>query len=163
MIKVYQPLLLDFIRIAIQMPPDERAQIEAFTGQVFDVDGAAIGNFCAPGPKWVIKDGDEPLVVGGFAPERPGVWRDYLLTTPDAFKAHAFALTRICRRHMDLMFKSGQAHRLECVVPAARLSARPELEKWYKVLGYSRESTMAGYCANGADAVMFSRVQHGHR
>jgi hypothetical protein len=160
MIHVYNdPLLLDFLKVCYLMPEGERAQLEAFTGQKYTVDGAAVGNFTVNGPKWVIKDAEVPLVVGGFSMERPGVWRDFLLSTPDAWSPkYWFSITRICRKIMDGMLKSGTAHRLECVVPAARLSAK--LEGWYKLLGYNREGLLNGYCANGADAVIFSRVRH---
>ncbi len=164
MIQAYHdPLLLDFIRVCIRMPEDERAQLEAFTGEKYDVDGAAVGNYSVPGPKWVLKDGDEPLCIGGFVPQRPGVYRDFMLTTPEAWEKHWFPITRIARRSMNAMFQSGTAHRLECVTPAARIAARPEVLRWYSVLGYNREATLSGYCANGADAIIFSRVNHGHR
>lgn len=164
MIKVYtDPWLLDFLKVCANVPQDEREQLEAFTGEPYTVDGAAIGNFTVPGPKWVIKWDDEPIVVGGFAPQRPGVWRDFMLTTPDAWSKHWFPSTRIARRAMDAMFVSKQAHRLECIAPAARLAARPQILDWYRVLGYNREATLSGYCANGADAILFSRVNHGHR
>lgn len=162
MIQIYtHPLLLDFIRVCVKLPQDERAQLEAITGQPYDVDSAAIGNFMTPGHKWVAKDGDEPVSVGGFVSLRPGVWQDFMLNTPEAFdKKNWFSLTRVSRRVMNAMFESKQAHRLECIVPATRLTARPELLRWYEILGYNREATLYGYCANGADAVIFSRVQH---
>lgn len=161
MIQVYNnPLLLDFIKICIAMPDDERQQLEAFTGEKYDVDGAAVGNFSVAGPKWVIKADDEPILIGGFVPQRPGVWRDFLLTTPLAWEKHWFAATRHCRRAMDAMLTSRQAHRLECVVPAARVAKRKDLQKWYKIVGYNKEATLHGYCASGADAIMYSRVKH---
>jgi hypothetical protein len=138
------------------MPQDERDQLEAFTGQPYDVDAAAIGNFTVPGPKWVIKADDEPIIVGGFVPQRPGVWRDSMLTTPEAWEKHWFQVTRLCRRAMDAMLKSGEAHRLECIA----LASREKSFKWYKLLGYNNEGRLHGYCANGADAMMFSRVKH---
>lgn len=171
MIRVFNnPFLADFIQIASRMPEDERAQVEAMTGEPYDIDGVAVGNFMVPGPKWVIKSGTEeqfstglatPIVVGGFAPQRPGVWRDFLLTTPEAWdKEHYFTVTRVCRRAMDAVLQSGTAHRLECVVPAARVQSRPELARWYKLLGYNEEGLRYGYCANGTDALAFSRVRH---
>lgn len=161
MIEVFNnPFLGQFIHVCARMPKDERAQIEAMSGAEYDVDGAAIGNFTVPGPKWVITADKSPIVIGGFVPQRPGVWRDFLLTTPDAWEKHWFAVTRICRRAMDAMLYSKQAHRLECVVPAARVQSRPELAKWYKILGYNQEGLRYGYCANGADALAFSRVRH---
>ncbi len=158
MIKVYTaPLLLDFIKVCAKMPQDEREQLEAITGQPYDIDGAAVGNFSVQGPKWVLKDEeDEPLAIGGFVPMRPGVWRDFMLTTPEAWGRHWFAVSRTCRRAMDAMLYSGQAHRLECIAHHSREKAF----KWYRVLGYNREATLYGYCANGADAVIFSRVRH---
>jgi hypothetical protein len=164
----HTPLLLDYIKVCCQLPQDERDQLEAFTGQKYDIDGAAIGNFTVPGVKWVIKesyDGD-PIAIGGFVQKRPGVWRDFMMNTPEAFnKKNWFQLTRICRRALDSMFQVNEqghrfAHRLECIVPAPRLAARPELADWYRVLGYNREATLYGYCANGADAILFSRVRH---
>jgi hypothetical protein len=152
------PFLLDFVSVCCRMPDDERAQLTALTGQEFDIDGAAIGNFTVAGPKWVIKADGTPLVVGGFALERPGVWRDFMLTTPEAWSKHWFPVTRICRRIMDQMFLGKHAHRIECIVPAARV--RPDLERWYSVLGYNKEALLHGYCANGADAVLYARVQH---
>lgn len=164
------PLLLDFLKVCDQMPDDERAQVEAVSGEKYDVDKAAIGNFTAPGPKWVVKEGTEedfhnglaqPLMVGGFVPQRPGVWRDFLISTPKAWdKEHFFQMTRTCRRAMDAMLYSGQAHRLECIVPAARLESRPELRRWYTLLGYNEEGPRYGYYANGGDAIGFSRVRH---
>lgn len=161
MIQCYtNPTLLDFIKVCWAMPQDERDQLEAFTGQKYDIDGAAIGNFTVAGPKWVIKADDEPICVGGFAPQRPGVWRDFMLTTPIAWEKHWFSVTRICRRALNAMFESNQAHRLECIAPMARLAARPQIEDWYKVLGYTREAPLWRYCADGSDAVIFSRVRH---
>jgi hypothetical protein len=159
--KIYNnPYLLDFLSAAARMPEDERDQLKRFTGHDYDVDGIAIGNYTVEGPKWVAKT-DEGLVlaVGGFVPQRPGVWRDFMLTTPEAWlPEHALKLTRACRRIMDAMFISGQAHRLECVAPLSRVESRKELESWYKVLKYKREATLQGYCADGYPAVLFSRV-----
>lgn len=163
MIQVFNdPLLLDFVKICVLMPQDEREQLEAFVGQKYDIDAVAVGNFMVQGPKWVIKDGNVPLVVGGFKQQRPGVWRDYMLTTPEAWeKKYWFTVTRTCRRAMDSMFVGGAAHRLECIVPAKRLQQRPILKDWYRIMGYYEESTRYGYCADGSDAVAFARVQHG--
>jgi hypothetical protein len=154
------PLLLDFLSICINMPEDERKQLEAFTGEPYSVDGAAIGNFTVLGPKWVIKTNEGVAVcVGGFVPQRPGVYRDFMLTTPEAWTTHWFAVTRICRRALTAMMEGG-AHRLECIVPATRLAYRPQIETWYKAIGYTREATLYRYLADGSDAVVFARVRH---
>lgn len=156
MIQVYtNPLLLDFIKVCIRMPHNERENFEALTGEKYDVDGLAVGNFTVPGPKWVIKADDEPICVGGFVPQRPGVYRDFMINTPEAWEKHWFAVTRIARRALDAMFISKQAHRLECI----SLDGREKAFHWYRALKYTREATLKGYCANGKDAVLFSRVE----
>lgn len=172
MIQVFNnPFLSDFLYVTSRLPEDERKQLEAFSGYPYTIDGAAVGGFTAQGPKWVVKEAADqeafnvglsiPIMIGGFTPERPGVWRDFLISTPQAWdEKHFFAMTRICRRIMDAMLRSGEAHRLECVVPAPRLESRPELERWYTLLGYNKEGLRYGYCANGADAVAFARVKH---
>jgi len=160
MITIYSnPLLLDFIKVCLHMPEDERKQLEAFTGEPYNVDGAAIGNFTVPGPKWVAKQNDDVLCIGGFVPQRPGVYRDFMLTTAQAWQSW-FPVTRAARRLMDHMLNSKTAHRLECVAPAGRLYQRPEIARWYETLGYNIEGTLYGYCANGEDAIMYSRVKH---
>lgn len=163
------PWMTDFIQVCANMPVDERAQLEALTGEEYNIDRAAVGNFMVPGPKWVIKvaESDEafsvgdstPIIIGGFVPQRPGVYRDFLLTTSLAWEKYGFQVTRICRRVMDAMLIS-QCHRLECIVPAPRVESRPELVDWYRVLGYTQEGRHYGYCASGADALSFSRVKH---
>ena len=51
-LKVYNNvLLLDFIKMAIAMPADQRAQMEAASGEPYTIDGAALGNATAPGPE----------------------------------------------------------------------------------------------------------------
>ena len=162
MIEIYNnPSMLDFLKVAARMPEDEKAQVEAASGEPYDIDGVAVGNYTTAGPKWVIKLDSEPIVVGGFVYQRRGVWQDFLLTTAEAWTRECwFAVTRHCKRSMDAMFQSGQAHRLQCVVPVARVEKRPELAKWYKLLGYTQEGLHYGYYASGADALSFARVKH---
>jgi hypothetical protein len=161
MIEVFNnPLLLDFIKVCARMPDDERAQLAAVTGEAYDIDRAAMGNFMVQGPKWVIKVDGEPIAIGGFAPRRPGVWQDFMINTTETWGRHWFPVTRIARRAVDAMFMSGQAHRIECIVPVSRLGSRPELERWYEAIGYYREGIRYRYCATGEDAVSFARVKH---
>lgn len=150
------PFLTDFLICAHAIPQDQRDQVEALTGSKFDPDRIAADNFMVPGPKWVIKAADKPIVVGGYVNLRQGVWQDYMLTTPEAFAEHWFGITRVCRRIMTAMFVSGQAHRLQCIA----LASRKEVFPWYGTLGMNFEGTLNGYAANGADCVMFAKVRH---
>jgi hypothetical protein len=156
MIQVLEnPTLLDFIKVVLRMPENERENFEALTGQKYDVDSIAMGNFMVQGPKWGVYADGEPISVGGFVFQRTGVWRDFMINTPEAWAKHWFPVTRICKRAMDAMFASKQAHRVDCISLASRTNV-----EWHKVLGYNLEATLYGYCANGADALLFSRVKH---
>lgn len=162
MIEIRQdPYLMDFLYVAARLPQDERDQIEAFSGVPFEIDGAAIGAFMAPGPKWVSRKDGKPVSVGGMVPERPGVWRDFMMNVEGAFDDPAYALfiTRQCRKIVDAMFRSGQAHRVECIVPLQRITARPELVRWYKVMKYRQDAVIPAYLANKYPAVVFGRVR----
>jgi hypothetical protein len=151
------PFLLDFLIVAEKVPQDERDQLEAFTGEKYNAEAAAVGAWSQPGPKWVFKtDAGQPLSVAGYVQQRPGVWRDFMINTPEAFGEHWFSVTRHGIRIMNAMFQSGQAHRLECV----SLASRTKAHKWYGVLGLHKEGILRGYCASGADAVIFARCKH---
>lgn len=156
MIEVFSnPSMMDFLHVCWNLPEDEKQQMEAMSGLAFDVDGAAVGNYMSPGPKWVIKVDKEPICIGGYIPQRPGVWRDFMLNTKDAFAKHPLACTRTARKVMEAMFTSEQAHRLECV----SLASRSRAHKWYRTLGLNREGVLKGYAANGADCIIFARVK----
>jgi hypothetical protein len=162
MIEIRQdPYLMDFLFVAARLPQDERDQIEAFSGLPFEIDGAAIGAFMAPGPKWVAMKDGQPVSVGGFVQERRGVWRDFMMNVKGAFDDPAYAsfITRHCRKILDAMFRSGQATRCECIVPLQRITDRPELVRWYKVMKYRQDAVIPAYLANGYPAVIFGRVR----
>jgi hypothetical protein len=151
------PFLLDFLIVAERAPQDERDQLESLTGDKYNAEGAAVGAWNTIGPKWVFKSNEgKPLAVAGYVQQRPGVWRDFMINTPEAFADHWFSITRHAIRIMNAMFLSGQAHRLECV----SLASRTKAHKWYATLGLHKEGIMRGYCANGADAIMFARCKH---
>lgn len=154
------PVLIHWINVVLNMPQDQRDHFKAVTGHDYDVDGIAVGNFMVQGPKFAIMKDDRALAVGGFAPQRPGVFRDFFLSVPEAFNAENHrAVTRLCRSLMDKMLANG-AHRLECVVPVARVEQMPKLHRWYRILGYHQEARHYGYCADGGDAFTYSRVRH---
>lgn len=150
----HAPLLLDLVQVLAQVSESERAQYRAKTGVELDVDIAAAQIYLQPGPKWVATDGLTPIAVGGFTPVSPGVWRDWMANTPDAFGKHWRAISKHARRVMDGMLAQ-EAHRLECVV----LASRTEVVDWYGFLGYRFEGTMRHAGAQGEDFALYSRVR----
>ena len=148
------PTLVDFLRVANELPLDEREQFEAFTGEAFDPERIAAAYVLAPGPQWVICAGDKPIVVAGFKEIRSGVWQDWMFSTPEAWSKHWRGVTKIARRVMDFMLQ-GEAHRLQCVSLASRIHAH----RWYRPLGLEQEGTLRGYGVNGEDAIMFARLR----
>jgi hypothetical protein len=164
MIEVFYPTLLDFIMVCARLPQDEKDQMEQLSGNEFTIDGAAMGAFNAPGPKFVLKKDGKPLCIFGAVPERRGVYRDFMLNTPEAFSPENYlAVTRHVKRAIDWLFDSGQAHRIYCETPIAR----SRVFRWYKAIGYRFETVIRGCLVNGSDAALFARVkrnsQHGLR
>lgn len=159
-VEVRELILLDAIRVVLAATQDQREHFKTMTGTEWDIDGVALGGFQSVGPKWSIHIDGAPVAVGGFAQQRPGVYRDWFIFAPAAFeKANWRTVTRLCRKLMDWVLQNG-AHRLECLVPVGRVESRPQLDKWYRILGYNKEALLYGYCANGRDAYCYSRVKH---
>ena len=148
------PKLFDFLQVCHRLPSDEKEQYEAFSGEAYDPEKIAAIVSLRDGPGWVIVAEGKPIVVAGYAMIRPGVWQDWLLSTPEAWTTHWRGVTKICRRAMDAMLRS-EAHRLQCVSLASRIHAH----RWYRPLGLVQEGVLHGYGVNGEDAIMFARLR----
>jgi hypothetical protein len=148
------PSLVEFILVCNRVPDDEREQFEAFAGEPFTPERAAASFYLRGGPCWSIVANGEPIVVAGFDMLRPGVWQDWMLSTPEAWSTHWRSVTKLSKRVMDFMLRE-TAHRLQCVSLASRIHAH----RWYRPLGLRLEGTLAGYGVNGEDALMYSRLR----
>ena len=158
-LQLAKPMLTDFAYVAHNLPLDQRQQWEALSdGQPFDAEDMATHLAAAHGPRWlVLTDEGHPIIIGGFTYLRPGVWQDWLISTPEAWTTHWRAASKLCRRMIDAMFEGDDTHRIQCVALADREAAR----KWYRILGYEFEGTLRRYGAHGEDAVMYARVKDG--
>ena len=149
------PRLADFYLVCHSLCEDEREQYRAFAGEDFDPEVVAAAYHLRECPKWVLSTDAGPVVVGGFDMIRPGVWQDWLFSTPAAWSPENWrGVTRACRRVMDAMLNS-QGHRLQCL----SLASRTRAHRWYRPLGLQLEGTLRGYGVNGEDALMFARLR----
>lgn len=148
------PTLFDFIEVCYQLPEDEREQYEAFTGAPYDANVVATQFFMKAGPKWVVTADDKPIVIAGFDCIRPGVWQDWMFSTPAAWDKHWRAVTKKACVVMAGMLKK-DAHRLQCISLASRIHAH----RWYRVLGLVLEGELEGYGVNGENALIFKRMK----
>lgn len=148
------PTVIDFLTVCHRLPADEIEQFEAFAGEPYDPDRVAAIYSLKGGPAWVMTADDKPIAIAGFDQVRPGVWQDWMFSTPEAWSDHWRALTRQCRKGMDAMLRT-EAHRLQCV----SLATRTRAHRWYGVLGLEQEGPLRRYGAAGQDAIMFSRVR----
>lgn len=148
--------LVDCLAVCHRSCVDEREQYEAFTGAKFEPDAVAAQLYMQGGPIWTICVGGEPTVVCGYLRERPGVWQDWLVSTPAAWGPTAWkGVTRRLRKLMDAMLET-QAHRLQCISLRSRIQAHA----WYRVLGLRQEGDgLEAYGADGQDALMFVRLK----
>ena len=154
-IQLYRnPRPMDYLHVCFRLNEDERDQIEAFTGRGYDPEDTAIAHV-HKAPAWMLCEDNEPYCIAGFDMLRPGVWQDWLLSTPKAWdQKHWRSTTRHVKRVMDAMMKT-EAHRLQCVSLASRIHAH----KWYAVLGLAPEAPLKAYGAHGEDAIMFARLR----
>lgn len=149
------PSLIDFLQVLSRLPADEIEQIEAFSGAPFNVEKVAALYSLREGPKWVLCADNRPIAIAGFDMIRPGVWQDWMFSTPEAWTDHWRTVTKHVRRVMEVMLRE-DAHRLQCVSLASRTAAH----KWYGVLKLEREGVLRDYGVNREDAIMFSRVRY---
>jgi hypothetical protein len=156
-IRVGSPIVEDFAHIARHLRQDERMQYLALTGLAEYVPDVAARAFAATsGPQFVMVARDGlPVLAGGFAPVRRGVFEGWLVGTDEGWAKYWRAMTKVCRGLMDDLLTTGGAHRVETFAVAGREHAH----EWYeRSLLMHREGTMKGYFCDGQDAIVFARV-----
>lgn len=156
-VRVSVPLVQDYAYIAERLRPDEREQFTAFTGMDdYNPNVAARAWILTGGLAYTLIDRDgRPFALGWFEQIRPGVWETSGIGTPEGWARHWRAITKESRRRMAALFAGG-AHRIQIVA----LASRTEAHGWYeRGLQMQREGVLRGYCANGADAVIYARTR----
>lgn len=149
--------LCDLIELCAQMRQDERDQYVALTGATgFDFERAANAMYNTPGHRFLLVSGsDERLAVGGFEDVRPGVWRSWLVGTPNAWEKHWRSITEASRYVAECLFEDG-AHRIEDYM----LAERKDAGLWCKNgLGMQLDGIMPNYAADGRDVAVYSRTR----
>jgi hypothetical protein len=157
-IRLGAPIVQDFAYVAANMRPDEIEQYLALTGlPEYVPDVAARSWVASPGSQFVMVGRDGlPVLVGGFAPVRRGVFEGWLAGTQHGWASHWRAMTKVCRGLMDDLLDTGGAHRIETFA----LAGRTQAHGWYeRSLLMQREGVLRGYFADGQDAIVFSRVK----
>lgn len=150
-------LIEDLAYLARNMRPDEIQQDLAVTGaSEYEPQQAILRMAAVAGPKIVVLADNVPVAAGGFWQVRPGVWEGWQLGTMAGWEAHWRTITKCTRRLNDQWLARPDVHRLQLI----GLAGREKAFEWYeRSLGYTREATLRAYCANGADAIMFSRIK----
>lgn len=146
----HQLNLLHTMTVCLDLREDEWDQVVKMGGQR-STDAVAVWANSVSGPKWAYTDDTQKtLMVGGFIPQRTGVFMSWFLATDYAWKNHARELTLEAIERKEFMFAAG-AHRVETVCLASRSAAHA----WYQKVGSIFESTMKSYCIDGSDAMLF--------
>jgi hypothetical protein len=151
MLRLREPLLLDLLAVCLGLPQDERADYKALTGLDYDPETVAIQSWQLEGPRWaIVKEDNSPLVVCGYARQRPGVHQSWYYSVPEAWEgANAREVTELTK--LIIQHSLGYVHRLETIC----LSHRTRTLRWYETLGLHYESTMCKFGANGEDAAVY--------
>ena len=152
-----RPNLIEFLQVLHKLPQDEKDWWACTGGQPFDAQKAAAQMVVRDDPAWVLYADEEPIAIAGFTEVRPGVWQDWMFSTPVAWTDHWREVSKQCRRGIDALLREG-AHRVQCI----SLASRTEAHRWYRVLGYELEGRLRAYGAGGEDALIFSKVRTPH-
>ncbi len=158
-LKLAVPMVSDVVYLARQMRSDEIAQYLAVSGfSQYDPDDAVRNFLSIPGESYVLVDDKHmPILLGGFSPVRRGVYEGWQVGTDAGWAKHWRAITKVSRRLIDGMLDREGVHRIQVCAVASRAE---NTFKWYQHgLGLSVDGTLPGYCANGEDAIMFSKVR----
>jgi hypothetical protein len=139
--------------VCIKVPEDDRKQYAAHSGYAYDAESVAAEVFAAPGPKWGVYKGTQPLVVGGFLPKRPGVYSTWFLADPEVW-GHGKEISELSTNVMQEALKDF-AHRIETYCLAERIGA----QRWYERLGMKREAELCKFGANQEDFVLYTMVR----
>ena len=134
-----------------QMPESEKVIFKAMTGDDFDAENVLIALADLPGTHHLFWNGETPVAVGGFIPQRKGVYRTWFIAPDESWKTCGQEITDKCRDLVQGMIEDGLAHRVETVTLADKAEARA----WYERIGLTFESTQRGYGSGGEDAVMY--------
>ncbi len=134
-----------------QMPESEKVIFKAMTGDDFDAENVLIALADLPGTHHLFWNGETPVAVGGFIPQRKGVYRTWFIAPDESWKTCGQEITDKCRDLVQGMIEDGLAHRVETVTLADKVEARA----WYERIGLTFESTQRGYGSGGEDAVMY--------
>lgn len=141
-------------KVADNLPDSEKLLFKAMTGEDYDSKDFLVALADMPGEHYIFWAGEIPVAVGGFIPQRPGVYRTWFIAPAATWTDHGSDITEACREKIaDLL--DGLAHRVETVTLADRAEARA----WYERIGLTFESTQRGYGAGGEDAVMYVAVR----
>lgn len=141
--------------VAAGITEPEKVLFKASTGEDFDVENFLVALSEVPGQHYIFWNGEKPVAIGGFIPQRPGVLRTWFIAPETSWKECGRELSASCRELLAKQFDEKLAHRIETVTLADRAEARA----WYERIGLTYESTQRGYGANGEDAVMYVAVR----
>jgi len=133
------------------MPQDERVLFKAMTGMDYDPEDTLVALADLPGTHHLVWAGEKPVAVGGFIPQRKGVFRTWFICPDTSWADHGRELTDLCGSLIKGMLDDKLAHRIETVT----LADRAEAQAWYERIGLTFETTHRGYGSGGEDAVMY--------
>jgi hypothetical protein len=148
--------LIDLLVVCKSLPEDEIEQIEAFTGEEFDVESIAVSTYNMPGPRWTcrIAETGEPLAIAGYIQVGASIWRSYMLANERAWKEFGGEVTHHVKEVIENLARGQEHIRLETIA----LESRERARRWYDRVGLEYESTLRSYGAGGEDAVMYVKV-----
>lgn len=131
--------------VAARMREWDRREI--FATRFGDDEEAFVDDVMASGPlAWVAGLGDEPIAAFGCRELWPGMWSMWFFAT-DSLTKIGLSMTKLIVRVIVPSIKSFGARRMEC----RSMEGHDDAQRWLKVIGANRESTLKGYGREGQD------------
>lgn len=142
----------DLITVTCGLEAIEKEQMQALSGNAFDLDRTVQCAMNFPGPKWAIVDAADTataVAVGGLMPVRPGVMHSWFMARPEAW-VKGNNITELVASVVADALKSG-VHRVETLC----LASRERALRWYEKVGLTHEATLKNYGVKGEDCVLY--------
>jgi hypothetical protein len=143
------------LAILSAMPENEKKLFQVVTGEDFNAENMLVALAELPGTHHIVWNGETPVAVGGFIPQRKGVFRTWFIAPDATWATVGREMTELCSEMLKNMLEDGLAHRIETVT----LADREEARAWYERIGLTYESTQRGYGSDGEDTVMYVAVR----
>jgi len=135
----------------------DRLELEATAWDDRQITDAMVLRILDHSSMAMVAIGERPITACGLVPLCPGVAVAFAFSTPE-YRSAIIPVTRFIRGFGTLTAVKRGLHRIEF----RALAARPDVERWVKLLGAKPEATLSCFGKNGEDFILYRWLAHEH-